>query len=100
MADMPTPLPSFTLEEARSAIEACLSANAAAHAAAVVDRVARVSLNAHEERLRGWLSIAMKESAPSWFFGTNWNGPKLSDVIHSCERHREMGRGDKMRKVA
>jgi hypothetical protein len=96
MADMPTPLPSFTLEEARSAIEACLSANAGAE----VDRVARVQLNAHDERLRGWLSIAKSERTPSWFFGTNWNGPKLSDVIHSCERHREMGRGDKMRKAA
>jgi hypothetical protein len=93
---MPTPLPSFTLEEARSAIEACLAANAGAD----VDRVGRASLDALDAPLRSYLGIASMQQTPDWYFSQNWRGPSLADVIHSCAQHREMGRGDKMRKAA
>lgn len=96
MADMSTPLPSYTLEEARSAIEACLSANAAVN----VDPVARRLLDTLGKRLSDMLRIASNPQTVEWWFSQNWRGPALADLIHSCARHREMGRGDKMRKVA
>jgi hypothetical protein len=90
-------LPSFTLEEARSAIEACLSANAGAD----VDRVARGRLNTLGTRLSDMLRIASSPQTVDWYFNQNWRGPALADLIHSCAQHREMGRGDKQeRKVA
>jgi hypothetical protein len=79
MSDTRNP-PAFTLEEAAQAIAEQLAANKAAK----VDRVGGLMLNAYDERLRGWLSLARSTRTPGWFFNENWNGPALADVIGSC----------------
>lgn len=90
----------YTLSEAEAAIVARLEANAAA----CVDRVGRFMLSGYDERLRGWLSIARSSRGPAWFFGENWNGPALADVIRTCaalaDTEGEVGRRLLERKVA
>lgn len=80
-------LPTYTKAEAASAIRARLAANAAAN----VDRVGRVMLDALSDRLRRYLAAAEDQRTPPHYFNQNWCGPALADLIRQCEAAVEMG---------
>ena len=82
----------FTLSQAESQIRSCLASNESAN----VDRVDRIILDGQRDRLNSWLALATDPRTPKHYFGENWKGPSLQDVLNTCAE----ARGRKMEKAA
>jgi len=80
-------LPSFTLSTAAAIIRARLAANAAAN----VDRIARITLDALSARLQRYLAAAESPQTVDRYFGANWMGPALASLLDQCEAAVRMG---------
>jgi hypothetical protein len=79
-------LPSYSKAQAEQAIVECLAANEAA----VVDRLDRLTFLGPGRMLRLWLGLARNVQTPEHYFGENWRGPSLADVIAQCEQIRRI----------
>lgn len=77
-----TGLPAYTLAEAEAAIRSMLDRIDRAE----VDHVDSFRLAGFAGILGQMLAWARSPSPPQHFFGENWHGPGLADVIADCER--------------
>lgn len=75
-------------------IEADLASTIEANDKAVVDRVGRLMLDGLNSQLGRYLRILRSAPNPEGmvqYFGPNWHGPAVEDLISQSKFHRELG---------
>lgn len=78
-------MPTFTLPAANIAITTALSSIASAH----VDRADAFALRGLERQLLRYQAIArheMPDGGNGHYFGQNWHGPALADLLWQVDR--------------